>query len=101
MVCFVSTRSIKTLLFYDSDLLGRLLSVPQLHSLTKFLHWKGAKCEHEMNPAQKHSVYAVDTWDVVDLATAVMLQSVAATTATAAATATVLCTGHPHEATSH
>lgn len=43
---------------------------------------------------------AVCTWDVVDLATAVMLQSVAAT-ATAASAATVLCTGHPHEAAGH
>ena len=44
---------------------------------------------------------AVATWDVVDLATAVMLQSVAATAATAASAATVLCTGHPHEAAGH
>lgn len=42
----------------------------------------------------------VRTWDVVDLATAVVLQSVAATAAAASA-ATVLGTSHSHEAAGH
>lgn len=41
------------------------------------------------------------TWDVVDLATAFVLQSVAATAAAASAAATVFGAGHPHEAAGH
>lgn len=47
-------------------------------------------------------IFTLRTWDVVNLATAFVLQSVAAAAAAAASTAaTVFGTSHPHEAAGH
>lgn len=53
-------------------------------------------------PAHQYSLTlcTVGTWDVVNLATAVMLQSIAATAAASTA-ATVFGTSHSHEAAGH
>lgn len=73
----------------------------------KFVRFISYSCYFNMSDTYEfgtlaHSKYCtVGTWDVVDLATAVMLQSVAATAAAASTAATVLGTGHSHEAAGH
>lgn len=63
-----------------------------------------SKCKYQIGHTRTrtHSRWCTaGTWDVVDLATAVMLQSIAATAAAASTAATVLGTGHSHEAAGH
>lgn len=43
----------------------------------------------------------VQSWDVVDLTTAVVLQPVATTAAASSTAATVLSSAHPHQAAGH
>lgn len=67
--------------------------------LTK-MHGRKQNTHTDPHPSSRKGK-GVGTWDVVDLPTVVMLQSVTAAVAAASTAATMLGTGHAHEAAGH